>query len=1086
MCERVRGASDQTGATRTLQQAPALLGRGADVPAQRDVLLKIWRQLQGQSPLLWGDPLASYCSWAGVTCCADVPALLSMPCLSGNSVAMLDLAGAGFNLLGTLPASLGVLADLQLLVLSNNTGLHGVLPESLMATQLTYLFAVNTSLCNAPPCSGSNQQSLPGFVDFGRGAVRVGSGQRLQVTWQSGSSRYTARCAKAALTDNKLIVVAIVVACFVGLGLLGCGITSVWTKHALAVHVKKLGRSTAKSRFAPGAMPGEPLGEITLVHTDVEGSTALWEWDHRCMAQALNAHDNILRGLLRQYCGYEVTTEGDSFTLAFHDAVDAVCWCLHAQQGLLRARWPVKLALHPAAATVCISDLKPAAQGDQRGQVLFHGLRVRMAVHTGVPAKTKVHKMTNTTEYQGEVVRALELMADLPAGGQVLLSTVTYQRIYGRLGELRLPALQTAYQLMPSAGDWHPAKAKAGGYLHPATWWPHLKVGGMFRHRATSLADAGSTEASGLAAGLVAMKTPSSGGPPTAASLPEADMAGKDEYDMRELHQDTTTPLLVDMGVHKLGGRQQRTDIWGRRRQPELLMQVLPRPLAIRAVLFPRLPTIQVSPGFLDAPGTATALLPDSLKDGDSVVTLAFCAIDRYKDMVAHNAGAAEVALASFCATVRTTLFVSKGYESQEKAGIFMTCFTSPGEALEWALTLQLALLRVSWPVELAGLACFQRVAGQDGALLFSGPRCKVSIFQGPMSKIVPHTTTGRADYFGLAVNRAARFLCAAVGGQVVAEAGLMEQVLRHWQRSDATTRPLGEATSQATPPALYTPSPDMSVPKPHHHVAPGSICVSIAPGDQANMGACQPGESSGHGFTSERHGAGDTAKPRDVSEPRQSLAGNAGEQEREDLVADSLLDATQPELMDELHSIQVTPPLPKNVASPSLVDTPQATRRQDSRLPGFVSHMPQHQSVPAAKAVHTDDAGLPVSASAATAGRSHFPRRLVDVDVYSIGLFKFKGVTGVYSVVQVLPALLAGRIAFISAPPPSGKAICLAHDVCKVGSAAVDIPDFEQPQLYTCRNPHSTSQTPSTSFSHAAHDQARQARWTSVELEGQ
>lgn len=43
------------------------------------------------------------------------------------------------------------------------------------------------------------------------------------------------------------------------------------------------------------------------------------------------------------------------------------------------------------------------------------------------------------------------------------------------------------------------------------------------------------------------------------------------------------------------------------------------------------------------------------------------------------------------------------------------------------------------------------------------------------------HVCTGRADYFGLAVNRAARFLGAACGGQVLAERGLVEEVVQYW-----------------------------------------------------------------------------------------------------------------------------------------------------------------------------------------------------------------------------------------------------------------------------------------------------------------
>ena len=46
--------------------------------------------------------------------------------------------------------------------------------------------------------------------------------------------------------------------------------------------------------------------------------------DSQVMQRALDTHDTLLRALLARYYGYEVTTEGDSFTMAFHDPVDAV------------------------------------------------------------------------------------------------------------------------------------------------------------------------------------------------------------------------------------------------------------------------------------------------------------------------------------------------------------------------------------------------------------------------------------------------------------------------------------------------------------------------------------------------------------------------------------------------------------------------------------------------------------------------------------------------------------------------------------------------------------------------------------------
>ncbi len=45
--------------------------------------------------------------------------------------------------------------------------------------------------------------------------------------------------------------------------------------------------------------------------------------------------------------------------------------------------------------------------------------------------------------------------------------------------------------------------------------------------------------------------------------------------------------------------------------------------------------------------------------------------------------------------------------------------------------------------------------------------RPKIGIYDGVPLSVVPHATTGRADYFGAVVNRAARLMAVAQGGQV-------------------------------------------------------------------------------------------------------------------------------------------------------------------------------------------------------------------------------------------------------------------------------------------------------------------------------
>ncbi len=71
----------------------------------------------------------------------------------------------------------------------------------------------------------------------------------------------------------------------------------------------------------------------------------------------------------------QVTTEGDTFIVAFHNPMDAVSWALHVQLALLQVAWPAVLLQHPLAKQDFGSD----------GKLLFKGLRVRMAINTGVP-----------------------------------------------------------------------------------------------------------------------------------------------------------------------------------------------------------------------------------------------------------------------------------------------------------------------------------------------------------------------------------------------------------------------------------------------------------------------------------------------------------------------------------------------------------------------------------------------------------------------------------------------------------------------------------------------------------------------------
>jgi predicted ATPase/class 3 adenylate cyclase len=134
-------------------------------------------------------------------------------------------------------------------------------------------------------------------------------------------------------------------------------------------------------------MPELPTGTVTLLFTDIEGSTRLLEeLKPERYADALERHRDLLRRAFSERGGYEVDYEGDSFFVSFQSAANAVDAALAAQRALAVEDWP---AGYP--------------------------LRARMGLHTGEP-------LAVPPKYVGlDVHRAARIMA-AGHGDQVLLS----------------------------------------------------------------------------------------------------------------------------------------------------------------------------------------------------------------------------------------------------------------------------------------------------------------------------------------------------------------------------------------------------------------------------------------------------------------------------------------------------------------------------------------------------------------------------------------------------------------------------------------------------------------------------------------
>src|SRR5579859_4442817 len=136
-----------------------------------------------------------------------------------------------------------------------------------------------------------------------------------------------------------------------------------------------------------------PRGVVTLVFTDVEGSTRLLRLLGPGYGEYLDAHNDIIRSRFAAHGGTIVRSEGDSFFCAFIDPVAAVAACLDAQLALLAFTWPAEA-----------------------------GFKVRMGAHTG-PVET------GGEDYIGLAVHQAARVSDAAHGGQVLISEATRQLV---------------------------------------------------------------------------------------------------------------------------------------------------------------------------------------------------------------------------------------------------------------------------------------------------------------------------------------------------------------------------------------------------------------------------------------------------------------------------------------------------------------------------------------------------------------------------------------------------------------------------------------------------------------------------------
>ena len=75
-----------------------------------------------------------------------------------------------------------------------------------------------------------------------------------------------------------------------------------------------------------------PAGTITLLFSDIEGSTHLLQQLSDDYADMLTKCRHLLRTAFQMYLGQEVDSQGDAFFFVFTRAADAVSAAAHAQR----------------------------------------------------------------------------------------------------------------------------------------------------------------------------------------------------------------------------------------------------------------------------------------------------------------------------------------------------------------------------------------------------------------------------------------------------------------------------------------------------------------------------------------------------------------------------------------------------------------------------------------------------------------------------------------------------------------------------------------------------------------------------------
>jgi predicted ATPase/class 3 adenylate cyclase/DNA-binding CsgD family transcriptional regulator len=145
-----------------------------------------------------------------------------------------------------------------------------------------------------------------------------------------------------------------------------------------------------------------PVGTVTFLLTDVEGSSREWERDEDAMQGAIARHDALIAEAVASHGGVlpKERGEGDAWLAVFSRATDAVAAALDAQRALASEPHRVRMA-------VCTGEAE-LRDGDYYGLALSRCARVRELAHGGqVLLARTTHDLVSHRPPDGAALRDL-------------------------------------------------------------------------------------------------------------------------------------------------------------------------------------------------------------------------------------------------------------------------------------------------------------------------------------------------------------------------------------------------------------------------------------------------------------------------------------------------------------------------------------------------------------------------------------------------------------------------------------------------------------------------------------------------------